>query len=128
MFELKQLLVCAFMVLFAVFGALVEWMNASATRSYALLIVKLVTSVFIGLIFYNLYQDGILPNGISHVCSGIGGFMGIAVIEYIKQWLIKRFGLDGLAVEKTVDDFDTTVLREEVSRRSQNIKQEESNT
>jgi len=104
-------------VFIAMLGAMVEWLHAKIPRTYTLLFVKLATSMFIGVIFYHLHRDGLLPNGISHVCSGVGGYMGIATIELIKQWLVKRFELEELPKEKSIADYSIEELKTEIIRK-----------
>ena len=116
MFE-NRIFLCVMVVLFAVFGSAVAWLNESSAKTYTSLYINLISAVFMGLIVCGFNHMG-LSDGMTFVLAGMGGFFGLVTMDYIKQYILKRFGLEETVKEKTVEDFETQALQTEITRRS----------
>ncbi|MCL2622438.1 MAG: phage holin family protein [Planctomycetaceae bacterium] len=87
---------CVILVLLAVFGACVKWLNASEQDhvSYKMLWRDLVTAAFCGVLAYSLYCGFAFNQGITAFGSGLSGYCGPMLIEVAIKAFIDHFKLN----------------------------------
>jgi len=132
MIAVEKLLLCIGLVLFAVFGACVKWINATAKSpsTIRILIFEAITAAFIGGLVYALYAWLHLPEGLAFIAAGLSGYFGTKSIDLLAKNLVKYFKLDDLSpdTEKSIEKVDTDAIKTEVARLQEILDQKEACT
>jgi len=102
----SKIFICLGMVLFAIFGACVKWLNIKKQypTTFMILMVEATTAAFVGFLVYSLYMWLDLPVGLAFMVTGLAGYSGPKAIELLLRWFIRHFKLEDLMDQVSASD------------------------
>jgi len=110
------------MVLFAIFGACVKWLNIKKQHptTFLVLSIEATTAAFVGFLVYSLYTWLILPAGLAFMVAGLSGYVGPKAIELLLQGLIRYFKLEDLLLQVNTADTQIGQMSDNQNAATQN--------
>ena len=92
----NKIFVCAGLVLFAVFGSCVKWLNARKSEPSTLLIlgIESITAAFVGCLVYSIYLWIQCNEGLAFAVAGTAGYYGTKGIDLLGKYIIRHSGIN----------------------------------
>ena len=126
---LNKLLFGTGVILFAVAGSCVKWLNSykESPVSVKLLVIEAVTAAFSGGLICGLHTWLQFPKGAAFVLGGLAGWMGANSIELVIKNAAKRLGFDLIVKQKSYEEMSTEELHDRI-RHLENLVKEKTDS
>jgi len=92
-----NIFICVGMVIFAILGACVKWLNIkkNTTTTFAILGIEAATAAFTGILIYCIYIWLQFDEGLAFAFTGLAGFYGTKGIGLIGKCLVYQSKING---------------------------------